>query len=326
VVSFFKDKSPTAVIGLIVISIATRALFWNKPPTVVTTPNDGLIYLLLSKFSVLPGAAIAFLYHFIVLIQALRLNYALNDIRMLPKPAFTTALAYVLLTALMPSWNNITAALVANSMIIWLVYRLIRLYNTPNPKTVVYNIGLITGSTVLLYYPSLPLIGVVFFALATLRPFRANEWIILLIGTITPLYFLIGWLYLNDEAEIALQQLQIFHLQIIRPLNLLVTIATFTLAGIAIIAGIITWQANSGRLSIQARKSWSFLFVMLLLLVPVIYFMKNAYPDALLLAAVPGAAFVSNTFLYPKRNFIPALLFWLFIGLIVYINWYLIKI
>jgi len=326
VVSFFKDKSPTAVIGLIVVSIGTRALFWNKPPTVITTPSDGLIYYLLSKFSLLPGAAIAFLYHFIVLVQALRLNYALNDIRMLPKVAFTTALAYVLLTALIPSWNNITSALVTNSMIIWLIFRLIRLYNTTKPKTIVYNIGLITGSTILLYYPSLPLIVVVFFALASLRPFRPNEWIILLIGIVTPLYFLTGWLYLNDKIEIALQQLKIFQLQIIRPANMLMTIITFAVASIAVIAGVITWQSNSGRLSIQARKSWSFLFVMLLFLMPIIYFMKDAYPNALLLAAVPGAAFVSNTFIYPKRNFAPALLFWLFIALIIYINWYVIKI
>lgn len=325
-VSFFKDKSPTAIIGLIVVSIGTRAIFWNQPPTVITTPNDGIIYYILSKFSVLPGVAIAFFYHFIVLVQALRLNYALNDIRMLPKAAFTTALAYVLLTALVPSWNNLTSALVTNSMIIWLIYRLIRLYNTPNPKTVVYNIGLITGATILLYYPALPLVIVAFFALATLRPFRANEWIILLIGIITPLYFLAGWLYLNDKIEILLNQLRIFQLQIIRPANMLMTITTFAFAGIAIIAGIITWQSNSGRMAIQARKSWGFLFVMLLFLIPVIYFMKDAYPNALLLVAVPGAAFVSNTFLYPKRNFGPALLFWLFIALLIYNNWYLIKI
>ena len=245
---------------------------------------------------------------------------------MFSKTAYTTALAYILLTAIVPEWNNISSALVVNSMIIWLVYRFIRLYNTPHPKTLVYNIGLITGTTVLLYYAAFPIILVVFFALAALRPFRANEWIILLIGIITPFYFIAGWVYLNDKTPVALQQLQIFQLQVIKPVNILMTVVTYAIAGLAIIAGVITWQSNSGRMPIQARKTWGVLFAMLIFSVPIIYFIKHAYPDALLLATVPGAAFISAAFLFPKRNIGPALLFWLFVALIIYNNWYVIKI
>lgn len=325
-VSFFKDKSPASVFALVIVAFVTRAFFWDHLPSVVTLQNDGLIYYLLSSFSLLHGIVLAFIYFGVVLIQALRLNYALNDIRMFSRTAYTTALAYVLLTAIVPAWNNISSALVVNSMIIWLVHRLIRLYNTPHPKTLVYNIGLITGATVLFYYAAFPIILVVFFALAALRPFRLHEWIILLIGIITPFYFIAGLVYLNDKTNIALQQLQVFQLQVIKPANILMTFVTYAIAGIAIIAGVITWQTNSGRMAIQARKCWGFLFVMLILLAPVIYFIKHVYPDALLLATVPAAAFISGAFLFPKRNFGPALLFWLFIALIIYNNWYVIKI
>ena len=325
-VSFFKDKSPAAVFGLVIVSIGVRAFFWKQSPSIIISPNDGLIYYLLRNFSVLAGNLVAIIYHLLVVIQALRLNYALNDARMFPRPAYTTALAYVLLTALLPSWNNITAALVINSMIIWLIYRMIRLYNTPRPKTLVYNIGLITGCTVLLYFASLPLVLVAFFAVAFLRPFRFNEWIILLIGILTPFYFLAGWLFLNDKFYLFTDTFKIFHLTIIRPANLIVMISTLAFAGLAIIIGIFIWQSNNGRMVIQARKVWSILFVMLILSLPIVYFMKDAWPNALLLATVPAATFVSNVFFYPKRNIGPALLFWLFVALIVYVNWFVIKI
>ena len=325
-VSFFKDKSPAAVFGLVIVSIGIRAFFFKQPPAIITSPNDGLIYYLLINLSTLSGTVIAILYHLIVVVEALRLNYALNDIRMFSKPAYTTALAYVLLTSLLPSWNNISAALVINGLLIWLIYRMIRLYSTQQPKTLVYNIGLITGCTVLLYFPSLPLALVAFFAVALLRPFRFNEWIILLIGIITPFYFLAGWLFLDNKFHLITDALKVFHLSVIRSANLLVMIATFALAAIAIIIGIFLWQSNNGRMVIQARKMWSILFIMLILLLPTVYFMKEAWPNALLLATVPAATFVSNAFFYSKRNIGPALLFWLFVALIIYVNWFVIKI
>ncbi len=324
-VSFFKEKSTAAVFGLIIISALARAFFWMRPPQLVIVPGDGLIYYLLSPLSAIPVLLLPLLYQAIIIVQALRLNYAFNDVRLFPKSAFTGALAYILLTALLPAWNNITAALVINTVLIWIIYKLIKLYNTQQPKTLLFNIGLITGTTVLLYVPSFPLFIVIFFALATFRPFSLNEWLILLAGIITPFYFITGWLFLNGNLNTTLQQLQIFELQIIRPQNLALIIATFTVAATAIIAGIFLWQSNSGRMVIQVRKTWSVLFVTILCLSPVVFFIKDAWPNALLLLGVPASAFVSNVFLYPKRNLLPALLFWVLIALIIYNNWFAVK-
>lgn len=320
-VSFFKEKSAAAVLGIVIVSFASRFFFFTNPPRLVTAASDGLIYFVLKNFSVLPAVAIAFLYLGIIIVQALRINYALNDLRMFPRNAFTTALAYILLTALLPAWNNLTAAIVVNSMVIWLLFRILKLYSTSNPKTVLFNIGLITSCTVMLYYPLIPLLLIVFFTLAIYRPFRINEWLILLLGIITPFYFLVGILFLNDKLGILNQQVQIFKFVIIKPQNLLLTIITFSYASLIIIAGIYLWQSNANRMVIQIRKNWTILFFMLLLLIPGVFFINNAWPAALLAAAIPAAAFVSNTWLYPKNNFIPGLIFWLLAALIVYNNW-----
>lgn len=273
----------------------------------------------------LPVVFMPLIYHLILIIQAMRLNYVLNDVRMFPKNAFTTALSYILLTALVPGWNNISSALIVNSLVIWLIYKMVKLYNAPNPKTLIYNIGLISGSTILLYFPSVPLVLVVFFALGILRPFRLNEWITLLFGILTPFYFLAGWLFLNDKLDLVIKQFKMFTPQNIKTENLLLLVITLGVAVTAIVIGFFLWQSNNGRMVIQVRKSWSILFLMILLIIPVVFIMNNTWPEALLLALVPAAAFVSNTFLYPKKNFFTGLLFWILAGLVVYNNWFVLK-
>jgi hypothetical protein len=210
-------------------------------------------------------------------------------------------------------------------MVIWLLFRLLKLYGSTTPKSLVYNIGLIVSSTVILYYAAIPFIFLSFIAIAIYRPFRVNEWLILLLGILTPFYFLAGYLFLKDQLELVIKQLDIFDLQVIRPANLVITIITFIITGVAIVSGAWLWQANSSRMVIQVRKNWSILFFMIIFFIPGIFFIKDAWPNALLLAAPAAAAFVSNTWLYPKRNLIPALWFWLLVALITYNNWFVTK-
>jgi len=81
------------------------------------------------------------------------------------------------------------------------------------------------------------------------------------------------------------------------------------------------WQKNSNRMIIQVRKNWSVLFILFLLLSVQVFFIQNAWPNALMLATVPAAAFVGNTFIAPKRNIWSAIIFWLLVLLVLYNNW-----
>lgn len=319
-VSIFKEKSTPAVIGLIFLAIVLHVFFFIKPPQVVTTPADGLLYYALAPLQQLPSIFLSLLYYVIVLVQALRINNVLNDVRMYQKNAFTASLSYILLTALLPPWNNITAALLANSFIIWLLFRIVKLYNTPQPRTLVYNIGLITGVLGLCYYPALCIIPVIFFALGITRPFRLNEWFILLLGIITPAYFYSGYLFLSSQYDVFKTFAGVFQLQKMFYADIKLTTIAFSVAGLLLVAGIIGWRANNSRLPIQVRKVWGILLVMLFLLPLSILIIKNAWPNALLLACVPGAALAGNAFLYPKRLF-AALYFWLAVAAIVFISW-----
>jgi hypothetical protein len=318
VVAFFKEQSVPAIFTVIIICIALHAFFLFTPPAIVSSPAEGLMYYLLSPLSKLPVPVLTGVYLLVVITQALRLNYALNNNRMFQKAPLTAALAYILFTALWPACNNITGALVANSMLIWLLFRIIKLHNVKQPKSLVYNIGLLSGGTVLLYYPAIGIIPLVFIALGITRVFRINEWLVMLLGIATPFYFWGCYLFLTDQLYTFKAIVGLFQWHGISGPVKIMSVA-FGAAGLLLLAGIARWQA-SPILLIQVRKLWLIIFLMLVCTVPVVFVVKNAWPYALLLGCVPAAALAANAFLFPK-GVASTILFWVTAAAIVYVNW-----
>ncbi len=324
-VSLFKEKSAASVFWLILISLGLHIQFIYHSPVIIASANDGLLYGALNSLKELPGILLAVLYQVIVLLQAFILNYILNEARMFAKPAYTTALAYILLTAMLPEWNNISEALVANFIVIAIVYQVTILYNNEKPKTATYNMGLLAGLGMLIYYPLLSLLLIVFFALLSLRPFKINELFILTLGIITPLYFFSAYLFLSDRLNEIFLIKDIFQWHFIQQENMLSAIITFSICGLVILYGIYVWQISNSRLIIQVRRNWLILFLMLLLFLPCLFLIKISWLYALLVLAVPAAAFASYGFIHPQRNILPAIFFWLLVAIIFYNNWFLIK-
>lgn len=271
--------------------------------------------------SALPSMAVTFIYYLIVLLQALRLNYLLNDLKMFPKHTFVTAVCYVLLTALYPAWNNITPALIMNTFLIWLIFRFARLYNSQNPKTHIYNIGLITGVMIMLYNPATPVVLLIFWALGILRPFDSKEWFVLLIGIITPFYFLAGVLFLQDNFKHILKYLPQFDWHVLDPTHEITMLISAIAIALFVFLGFVSWQNNNGRMVIQSRKNWAVLLLMFLFLIPGAFIISNAGFDSLLLCTVPAAALAGNFFFYPK-NLFPSVLFWCLLVAVIVNNWY----
>ena len=239
---------------------------------------------------------------------------------MFPRPSFTPALAFVLFSALLPAFNDISSALFACNFVIWILYQACKLYAAPNAKTSIFNLGLLAGLSVVLYYPSLPLVFIVIVALAIIRPFNLNEWFVLFFGIITPAYFLIVYLFLTDKFSLLPLPKEVFDLLKL-PLQPSFIITSLVVTALTIIWGLFSVKNSRGKVLIQVRKSWSVFFASLLLFIPVVFFMNGAYPSALLLVAVPAAGYTGFAFA-SNRNIVPVVFFWVLAGLAVYNNWF----
>jgi hypothetical protein len=322
VVALFKDRSPATILWLFLLSVVVHSNFILVPPQVVGLEDDGIISMVLNKYvSQLNPLILTLLYHAIVIIQALRLNFLFTDNRMFSKVNFLTAMVYIILTGAFDEWSLLTPALIANIMIIWFFAKTVHLYNSPNPLTLIFNIGLIIGATILLYHPATLLILVAFFALLIVRPLLVNEWLVLLMGAASPFYFLFSYLYVTDKISQITRFLP--HLELNLP-DLLPTILFFVTIAVLIIVlfiGIFYFQKENRRMLIQVRKNWIVLQLMLFVMLPIPFISKNAGVDTFLLLIVPLSPFIAKGFFAPKKETLPNIMFWTLIVLVLFNNW-----
>lgn len=318
-VSLFKEKSPAAVFWLIVVCFGLHFFSLIEPPSVLIKPGDGFFYYILEPLLNVQAYSISLIYVLIIFLLALQLNFMMNILRMMPKQSYTPALAFLLFTALMPQLNAVTPALFACNLFIWILFGAARLYAAPNPKTSIYNFGLLVGLSIVLYFPSLPLVIIAFIALAIIRPFNIAEWFVLLFGILTPAYFLTGYLFLTNQFALLPPVQSLFNATSL-PLLPKLIIVSFVVAGLSVCWGIIAVQGSGKSVLIHVRKSWSVFLIALIFLLPALFFIVGAFPMLLYLLMVPAACYTGFAFAN-NRNIFPAVFFWLLLALDIYNNW-----
>ena len=324
-VSIFREKSAVSVFWLIALSVIIHGHFIVAPPQVVVSDSDIWMKALLQPLVALPSVILILLYHAIIIVQALRLSVVLNQLKLFPKLYFVPALCYLFFTALYPAWNNITPALFVNFLILWLFILMAKLYSSAQSKPLIYNVGFLTGAIALVHAPALFLIPASFFALALLRAFRLNEWMILLLGILTPVYLLAAILFLNDNFASFISILPHFNWHLINLNNSYSLLIMIAAAGLLLTSGIVAWQSNIGRMVIQTRRCWSVLFLLFLLSIPLVFGIKGEDTNEWLLGMIPAAALGSNVFVYSKNELLQNILFWLLVVVIIFNNWFWLK-
>jgi hypothetical protein len=162
------------------------------------------------------------------------------------------------------------------------------------------------------------LIPVVLFALTIIRPFKFSEWLVLLMGILLPFYFIFTFVYLTSGPQEFKQYLPRLDWKnpLIRP-NLKI-ILTLVVIAVQFFAGLFYWQDQQSRFIIQVRKYWLVLLLVLILTLfqPIIFSAQALYASAIVLT--PLACFISFAYSVPKRLFIPNILFWSALAVIVY--------
>ena len=317
-IAIFKQKSPGNVAVLLLFGLLLKLPLFLYPKNVIAGQIDGRLYQWLmsllhpGKAQLYSVVAFSFLY-----IQALMINYMVNEYRMIIKATYLPAMAFLLITSLLPEWNYFSSPMLANTFIIWMFIYLFRLYNSPNAKAQVYNIGLIAGLTSYIYFPSAAFVICILLGLMILKPFRLNEIILFILGCLTPYYFHAVYLFLFSELNFANFFPQIF---ITVPVlkNSIWLAGSIVLLTIPFLIGGYYVQANLRKMLIQVRKNWSVLLIYLLLAFFVPFVNSDQSFETWILVTVPFAAFHACAYFYPVKRWFPLLVFFITIGYILY--------
>lgn len=323
-IGIFRQKNPANALLLLFYALVLKFPLFLHPVAPALHPEDNYLYRLILKGlnSFFGGAPVLYsVLTFLLLIsQALLFNSICNHHKVLPKPNFLFGMSYILITSLLPDWSHFSAPLLINTVMIWVWYRMMELYNTNRPGTAIFNIGLFTGIVSLLYIPAVAFLLLVLSGLLTMRAFRVREWFVGLLGFTFPYYFLFLFLYLfghwnwADIMPKIVFNVPAFPSSIWISLGMVWMIVPFMIGGYFV-------QKNLSKFLIQIRKSWSLLLLFLLVAVVIILINRvNSYENWIIMA-VPFSAFHAAAYFYPNKTLAPNILHWLIVGYILAMNY-----
>ena len=322
----FKQKNPFNALLLLLNGLFLKFPVFLHPLRPVIYPADNLIYRLLIRlldglFSSMP-VVFSLLTFVILYVQATLLNRICNSLRMFPRPNYLVAMAFLLVTSLAKEWSVFSAPLLVNFFMVWIWYRMVRLYNHTSPKTSIYNISVFIGLMPLIYSPAIVLILMLLLALITTRPFRVTEWMVALLGFFTPYYFLAIILYLTNQWKTSTllpqMTLHLPHLPAVWWIG-----ASWGLLALPFLVGAYYVQSNLGKISIQIRKAWGLLLIFLCVALLIALSGPHGSNYNWTLVFVPLAAFHGAAYFYLPSKALAALLQWITFILAIFINYYL---
>ena len=130
VVIIFKNNNPYNNFLLLFYGLILKFPSFIHPYVPASESMDGFFYrLLLRWLESLNFPSIYPLISFIlVYIQALILNRFVSDQRLNHKSTYLVGMAFLLITSLIPEWEQLSSTLIANTFLIWILIKLCNLF------------------------------------------------------------------------------------------------------------------------------------------------------------------------------------------------------
>jgi hypothetical protein len=299
-INIFKIYNPLNIIWLVIILFITRMGYVLHAPDrlefIFVEPFARLLVPVSYEYAFSAGANI-FLASLLVLGQALLINYMVNFYNLLGKPTFLPALLYVTLSALFAPFMVLSAPLICNFLVIWVLFKLLSFYKSDDAKSTAYDLGIIVAVGSLIYLPFIYLFLSIWIALVIFKPFNWREWVSGILGYFTVFFFLAVFYYLNNRlgsfyniwAPLGTKfpnriNLNYLNYLVLIPVALLLVLYFFKL------------QQNYLKSYVQVRKSFQLLFIIFLIAGLSFYVKAEFNLNHFLLCAVPASVFFSYYF------------------------------
>ena len=252
--------------------------------------------------------------------QAVNLNQIIMNRRLMEKPNYLPAMTYLLITSLFSDCNLLSAPLIINSILIWMFSKMSNLNHNQHAKSTLFNVGMAIGICSFLYLPAIVFSLLIIFSLLATRPPKAAEWFITFIGVLTPWYFLAAFLFFNNTLySFYLTGFGITYpkFQTINPED----IGAVLVILLAVIGAFFVQMVSSKQI-VQVRKNWGYLGFYLLIAIAIPFINRGYETGQWMFALAPASAFIACVFYYPRRQWIPRVLQWLIVGLVLFLAYF----
>jgi Family of unknown function (DUF6427) len=323
----FKANNPVNTFLLLVYGVLLKLPMFLHPVKPAPQQTDGFLYKeLLTSLSPLSDklpAVYPIIAFFLLYIQAITFNQLATGQKLLQKPNYLIGMSYLLITSLFKEWNMLSAPLIVSAMLVWVWAKMSSLNQAKSPMGALFNIGIVIGIATFFYFPSIAFAALIIFGLVVIRPFKLSEWIISLLGIVTPYYFLLSYVFLTDKWKG-------YHWP-----GISISLPKFydnawALAAIIIVLfitaiGLLFIRKNFLRQLVQTRKSWNLVFLYFIVALFVPFINATHSFEYWILCSIPLSAFAGATFFYPQVKWFPRLLHWLMVAFVIAFTYFVKK-
>ncbi len=249
-------------------------------------------------------------------IQALWLVYIFNRNRMYNRQNYLVGLAYMLVTSFFKEWNTVSGLLLANFLLIYIFSKLFSINTVTYLRETIFNIGLCLGIALFVYPPSVIFIFWALLSLVIQRPFKSNEWLICILGILTPVYFYAAYLFFWQktdwrnalpDVDVALPVLVNYKWQI-TGLALLVA---------SVFTGLFFIRRQQSKMVIQIRKGWDIVLIYLGACLLLVFINAGSHLQNIFFILLPVAVYLAAVFLYNTSKITNLIIFWLLVAFVV---------
>ncbi|MCX6230050.1 MAG: hypothetical protein NTZ33_00775 [Bacteroidetes bacterium] len=315
----FKSDYLFQLIFFLIISVLIWIRAFNAVEVNYSPVNAPLFDIFQYMLKGMPYVKI--LISFILLIfQALILKNLLSSHDLMPKNSLLPSLVYVLLMSSFSSYQNFHPLLIGNLFIIIVLHILLSLYNNVENYEKVFNATFLAAIASLFYFPFILFILFIWFSFLVLSLLKWREWLISMIGFMTPYILVFSYYFMTDVLKTKLLQYQLYfiHLKIHFPHFALNTSIILGVLGILLLISIFKILSTISEKQIYYRKYIIVLLLFLLLTFISFFFVQDFFIFHICLFFIPFSFFFSNYVLQINRLIIAEIIYFLFFGCCLY--------
>lgn len=323
ILKFFKTQQPLAYFALAaIVSVAWIIGFltsfsvinddimpFYRQLLIIITPDNKFIYFLL-------GFAL-------VASQAIHFNSVINKHEVLYKNSFLPGLFYVLLSCSVPQFISFHPLLIVNSLLIFVMDKIFMLYKNESPLALDFDICLLLSIISLFYLPAAVFIMIYIIGLLILRPFSWRDWIVGIMGLITPVFFVFLYYFLNDQTNEMSVLLFSSGSNINREFNLTKVIPVgypllIMWIVIMLLLSFFKLRTNFYKNAAKTRNYQQIVLFLLIIALTMTAFASTQMIYRFSILCIPLSIIIAYYFLAVKKKWITTTLFYSLIGIIIY--------
>ncbi len=322
----FRESYPVQYLLLVLVTLAIWAGAFIHPVAGSVdvnrflTPGSAVIESLTFGVPVL-NTLLGFIFTFFT---ALLFNHVLIRNNLVDKNTLIPALILIVFYGHSVSYLSLHPVIFAGLFMILALNNILSAYSEEQAYEKIFNTGLFISLSSFFYLPAIYLIVFVWFTLIIYSVYQWREWLISIIGLMTPYLFLWVWFFWNDDLDIAFVNYQSF-IESFSGFHYDIPAGFMNFAIELIIILFFLWSlfsvfARLGEKQITIRKRYWAVFWMFVITFINFFVSGDFFSATQAFLMIPMAVFVSGALPDVNRKWVVEILFGLLVILIVINN------